>query len=63
MNKKSVRTGYILLALGLCGLCGLHRFYTGRIWTGLLWLFTAGLFGFGQVIDLFLLPNMLDDPK
>ncbi|KQT85968.1 TM2 domain-containing protein [Aurantimonas sp. Leaf443] len=59
MNEKSGLASYILWALCLGGICGLHRFYLGRPWTGLLWLFTFGLLGIGQLIDLFLIPGML----
>ena len=47
-----------LLALLLCvflGVCGVHRFYVGKIGTGLLWLFTGGLFGIGYVVDIILI--------
>ncbi|TYR34603.1 NINE protein [Mesorhizobium microcysteis] len=56
---KSGPVAFLLWLVGLAGFCGLHRIYLGRFWTGLLWLFTLGLLGIGQIIDLFLLPSML----
>jgi TM2 domain-containing membrane protein YozV len=50
---------YLLWLLGLVGFCGIHRFYLGKPFTGLLWFFTLGLLGFGQVIDLFLIPRLV----
>lgn len=46
------------LAAGLCfffGVFGVHRFYTGKIGTGILYLFTFGLFGVGWLVDLILI--------
>ena len=43
------------IALLLCiflGEFGIHRFYVGKIGTGLLYLFTAGLCGIGWIIDI-----------
>ena len=59
MERKSTFASYILWLVCLVGICGLHRFYLGRPWTGLLWLLTAGLLGIGQIIDLFLIPGMV----
>lgn len=37
------------------GNLGVHRYYVGRIWTGLLMLFTAGGLGIWTIIDMFLI--------
>jgi serine/threonine protein kinase len=42
----------MMAALGLCFVCGIQRFYVGKTRSGLLWLFTFGLFGVGQIIDV-----------
>lgn len=44
------------VALALCfflGEFGIHRFYVGKIGSGILYLCTFGLFGFGWLIDFF----------
>lgn len=56
---KSTAVAYLLWLLCLVGFCGIHRFYAGRVVTGLIWLFTFGLLGIGQLIDLFLVPSMI----
>ena len=56
---KSSPIAYLLWFLGGFGVLGLHRFYLGRWVTGLLWLFTGGLFFIGSLIDLFLIPSMV----
>lgn len=40
---------------------GIHRFYMGKIGTGILWLFTLGLFGIGYVYDYFTLNGQIDE--
>lgn len=56
---NNVGTAYVLWLGCLLQLHGLHRLYNGKIFTGLLWMFSFGLFGVGQVIDLLLIPNMV----
>jgi hypothetical protein len=45
----------ILSGGSLFGICGLQRFYVGKIGTGILWFLTGGLFGIGQLIDVILI--------
>ena len=51
----------MLWAAAFVGVCGLQRLYAGKIGTGLLYLFTFGLAGIGQFVDLFLIPGMVRD--
>jgi TM2 domain-containing membrane protein YozV len=56
---KSTEIAYLLWLLCLVGLCGVHRFYAGRWVTGIIWLLTGGCLLIGQIVDLFLVPNMI----
>jgi len=43
------------------GVFGAHRFYLGKIGTGLIWLFTGGLVGVGYVYDYLTLNAQVDE--
>lgn len=51
-RPKERLVAIILCCVGFCGLSGLHRFYTGKIGTGVLWLLTGGCFLIGTIVDL-----------
>ena len=53
--------GYGLWCACLAGACGIHRFYLGKVGSGVLWLLTFGLFGIGQLVDLFQMKSLVRD--
>jgi TM2 domain-containing membrane protein YozV len=63
MDKK-FKTGlhdYTLawIFLTFLGVFGIHRFYLGKVLTGLLWLVSGGLFGLGYLYDLWTLNGQI----
>lgn len=53
VSHKSRLTA-LLLAIFL-GWIGVHRFYCGKVGTGVVWLFTGGCYGIGWLIDIILI--------
>ncbi len=54
-NLKQPKTKKTLICLLVCfffGMFGIHRFVEGKIFSGLLYLFTGGLFGIGVFVDI-----------
>ena len=54
-------TAYLLWFFSTFGICGIHRFYLGKPVSGILYFCTFGFLGIGQLVDLFLIPNMVDN--
>jgi TM2 domain-containing membrane protein YozV len=48
------------ILLTFLGVFGIHRFYMGKILTGILWLLTAGLFGIGWLYDFCTLNSQIN---
>jgi TM2 domain-containing membrane protein YozV len=49
------------ILLTFLGLFGIHRFYMGKLGTGLIWLFTGGLFTIGWLYDFCTLNRQVDE--
>jgi len=52
VSDKTRTLSLVFCIVGFIGLGGLHRFYVGKVWTGILYLMTGGLFGIGTILDL-----------
>jgi len=57
LGKQVLRSGTSVGANYL----GIHRMYIGKIGTGILWLLTGGLFGFGWLYDFCTLNSQVDE--
>ena len=53
ISEKSKGTAAVLCFF--LGVLGIHRFYVGKIGTGILWLCTLGLFGIGEIVDFIMI--------
>ncbi len=51
MSRVQINAWIYLLLLLFIGPFGIHRISIGKIWSGLLWLVTGGLFGVGVTLD------------
>lgn len=58
-GPASYNVSWILLTF--LGIFGVHRFYLGKWITGLIWLFTGGLFLLGVLYDYWTLNGQVDD--
>jgi TM2 domain-containing membrane protein YozV len=47
------------LLLVFLGMFGIHRFYMGKIWSGILYLLTFGVFGLGYIYDMWTLNDQI----
>lgn len=58
-GRINYNVAWLLLALG--GVLGLHRFYMGKWFTGLIYLGSLGLLGVGLLFDLWTLNSQISD--
>lgn len=59
----STRTAYILWLASFFGVAGLHRLYMGKVGSGVLYLLTWGLFGFGTIYDGITMPDQIREVR
>ncbi|KAL0484863.1 hypothetical protein AKO1_003590 [Acrasis kona] len=59
MAHKDIIVAYVLWIF--LGVFGAHRFYLNRPISGVIWLLTGGLLGVGLLVDLCLIPMMVDE--
>jgi predicted transcriptional regulator len=57
----SVGIAYLLWLVSGFGALGFHRFYLGKIPSGVLWMFTGGMCGIGSIYDFFTLSRQVQE--
>jgi len=57
--RYSLALAYLLWFCSGFGALGFHRFYLGKIGTGLIWMFSGGLCGIGCIFDAATLPRQV----
>ena len=57
---KQKEVAFLCWAAFFFGAAGIQRLYLGKVGSGLLYLFTFGVFGIGQLLDLLLISEMVD---
>ncbi len=60
---KSLRMAYLFWLPSLFGFAGLHRFYLGKIGSGILYFLTWGLFGIGTIYDAITMPDQVREAR
>ncbi|NEP60570.1 MAG: NINE protein, partial [Symploca sp. SIO2G7] len=58
---NNLGTTYLFWFACVFGFAGIHRIYNKKFFSGFLWMFTFGFLGIGQLIDLVLIPSMVDE--
>ena len=53
MSERSRLVAGLLCAF--LGVFGAHRFYVGKVGTGIVWLLTAGVLGVGWLVDMIMI--------
>jgi len=59
--RYSLSIAYLLWLFSGCGALGLHRFYLGKVGTGILWLCSGGLVGMGCLYDAVTMRRQVDE--
>ncbi|MBR6509836.1 MAG: TM2 domain-containing protein [Clostridia bacterium] len=58
MSEQNISSKSKGVAAVLCfflGWLGIHRFYAGKVGTGIVWLLTGGICGVGAIIDFIII--------